>query len=106
MSKLWIPSPYKDKCMEIHLTNSLIHNHDLACGCRDPLKHCLILLLENGIDSTLKEETKQKIKCLLLEDGTGDEDKQIVLADPGDFDLDAGDLDALFTADTEPEEDG
>ena len=107
MSKIWKPSPYTEKCMELHITNSLFHNHDLGCGCRDPLKHIIILLLENKIDSTIKEETKQKIKCLLLEDSTGTEETMALIpVDHVDDAFDIGDLEELFKEDTEKEDTG
>lgn len=84
--------------MEIQLANSFMHNHDLGCGCRDPLLHTLVLLLENKIDSTITQETKDKIKCLLTED-TG---FNLTATDGGDQEEDGfkeGDLEELFKED-------
>lgn len=110
MSKTWKPSPYTDKCMELHITNAIFHAHDLGCGCRDPLKHMLNLLLTNQIDSTISEETKQKIRCLLSEedttgDGTGME-LIPVHADHGFEGFDIGDLEELFKEDGEEDNNG
>ena len=109
MSKTWIPSPYQNKCMETHLTNAMFHIHDLSCGCRDPLRHIIILLTENKIDSTIKEETKQKIRCLLTEDteGTsGDADNQIAIYNGDLFGIDEGDLEELFKQDGDDDASG
>lgn len=103
MSKLWKPSPYKDKCMELQMTNAFMHIHDLACGCNDPLLHTIQLLLSNKIDSTIPESTKEKIKCLLSTEagfnhGEGDTPEDI--ADV----LTAGDLEELFKENTEDDD--
>lgn len=82
--------------MELHLTNSTIQIHDLGCGCRDPLRHMLHLLLNNKIESTIKEETKQQIKCLLEQDSGDGETTAVDTPHGGVDDLEPGDLDALF----------
>jgi len=107
MSKLWTPAPYKNKCMELQITNCVIHCHDLGCGCKDPLLHTLQLLLQGKIDSTIPEPTKQKILCLLSEDaGFKDTDTNHTTGnnEEEDLDIDAGDLEQLFSENFEDDE--
>lgn len=96
--------------MELHITNAIFHAHDLGCGCRDPLKHMLNLLLTNQIDSTISEETKQKIRCLLSEeDTTGDGTGMELIPVHGDHGFegfDIGDLEELFKEDGEEDNNG
>lgn len=81
--------------LELQLKNSLFHNHDLCCGCNDPSKHLIKLLL--------KDYPQQQQKCLLFEDTTTTTGTDLVPTDTGDaFDaLDVGDLEKLFENDTE-----
>lgn len=92
--------------MELHLTNALIHIHDLGCGCNDPLKHNLNLLLNNKIESTISEETKEKIKCLLSDDFGTTDAATTTEGDQDDIGIEEGELEELFKQDTDLDDDG
>lgn len=90
------PSLYKGRGQDNQLLNTLINTHDLACGCKDPPSHLTHLLISKCDPKDFNKEEKQQIKqwCTTLEDGHGEEETG----------FDEGDLDALFTEDTTPEE--
>nr|QRG28982.1 ORF2 [Anelloviridae sp.] len=97
------PVKYSSKQLEKQLTNAYIHIHDLACGCFDPIKHILQQLVEGKIDTTISPDTLQKIKCLLTEDGGGEEDNKLAVALTDDLGLNEGELEELFKEDTDPD---
>nr|ALN98240.1 ORF2 [Chimpanzee anellovirus] len=95
MSKLLTPALYKGKSLENQWINGIFHQHDLFCGCHDPITHLLTVLNRQG-KAPKPESEIPNIKCLI----TGEDNV------PGE-DVDAfgpGELEALFadgpTADT------
>lgn len=90
------PQVYNDKKLQLLITNSLIHSHDLACDCSDPTFHSTLLIL-NQLGKEFTDEQKHQLKKCL---GTTTENKDTV--DHGD---DFGkDLENLFAedGDTDP----
>ncbi|AXQ65619.1 MAG: hypothetical protein [Betatorquevirus homini30] len=81
MSKFLQPCLYTGRALNNQLLNSIISNHDLCCGCAEPIKHLKYLL-----ESTCHTSEKTS------EDTTNTE-KTTTNDDPG---FDAGDLERLF----------
>ncbi len=83
---------YNEKQLQLQITNSLIHSHDLACDCNDGIFHSsLIILKQVGKEFSPKQQQILK-QCL------GDGDAAVTTTDVGD---DLGqDLEKLFEEDT------
>lgn len=86
--------PYSRRQQENNILNCVCGIHDLACGCKDPLKHVMMLIIEKAEPSNFTEEEKQKIKQCLGEDHTTTGD----LTTHEEDIIENGDLDALFAA--------
>lgn len=65
------PQTYNDKKLQLLITNSLIHSHDLACDCNDPTFHSTLLILKQ-LGKEFTDQQKQQIKQCL---GTTTEEK-------------------------------
>lgn len=97
MTHLYKPTYLTKNSQQKQLLNTIVGNHDLICGCDEPLKHLGLLIFEKAKPSNFTEQEKSIIKsCLGEENTTGGQD-----ADDGFTD---GDLAALFTE--EPTETG
>lgn len=82
------------KALQKQLLNTICGNHDLACGCDDPLKHVACLIFQQAKPTNFTEQEKSLIrKCL------GDADGDGAAADT--LAIDGGDLEQLFAEDTE-----
>lgn len=79
MSKFLKPTLYTGKGLENQLRNCMYNLHDLGCGCNNPRKHLTAILNPQQCLST---------KDHGCQDTTGEKD----------FDIDTGDLAALFDA--------
>lgn len=83
---LWKPTKYGPKRLELQWLNGCITSHDYICGCDEPSKHLLKILIEkSGIDQ----------KCLTF----GDDPGTAVATTPDDLGIDQGDLELLFAED-------
>ncbi len=89
---------YNNKKLQLQITNSLIHCHDLACDCDDPTFHSTYLILQQ-LGKEFPENQRQKLKQCL-----GDTDTD-VLGEPTGDDL-GEDLEKLFAEDTEKDPTG
>ena len=89
MSEYLKPCLYKGKAVEQQWINGIYTSHDLFCGCNDPIQHLAAIL---------------KPKQLCLPSTTEDAGTQ-THGEEKDYDLEEGDLDALFANDFE-EDDG
>lgn len=89
MSDYWTPPQYGPRGLENQIYNSIFHNHDLACGCKDPQLHILYLFSKDNKQKKLSLKELKEIKCRL----TGEED-----AEPTGEDEDIGleELERLF----------
>lgn len=94
MSDLFKHTYYGKKALQNQLLNSIVGNHDLICGCEDPLKHISILIFEKAKPKNFTENQKKIIKqCLGEEDADGGDQKD------GE-DITGEDLERLFAEDT------
>lgn len=75
------------------LLNTIVGNHDLICGCDEPLKHVACLIFEKAQPTNFTEKEKKTIKKCLGENG-GDADGT------EDLGISTGDLEKLFAEDT------
>nr|BAA86947.1 unnamed protein product [TTV-like mini virus] len=91
MSSFLTPSVYSKNGLENQWMNTIFNTHDLMCGCNDTIKHLFAIL-------------KRKGEQLCLPSTTEDAGTQTG-GDAQDYDLEEGDLDALFANDFE-EDDG
>ncbi len=83
---------YNEKSLQLQITNSLIHSHDLACDCNDGIFHSAKLILQQvGKEFTYQQKAELK-RC--LGDGT------VATTTTEEDDL-GGDLEKLFAADAE-----
>ncbi len=90
-----LPTKYSGRQLELQLCNALIATHDLACGCQDPIKHAIQLLLKFGIDSSITPQTRNQLECL-LSTATGSDHTTDSAGDAVDAVLADGDLEELF----------
>lgn len=89
MSKHLEPAKYTGKALEQQLLNCMISCHDLCCGCDTPVLHI------NNLTKPAKWHLTKTTGTTTRDDENGD------AAD--DFNLDEGDLRALFDAEQEDE---
>lgn len=89
MSKFLQDVKYTKKQLENNWINSTIHNHDLFCGCDDPLKHLEYLL--------------KKEKCPHLTDAATSTETGGIMEKEDDT-FDAGDLEKLFALENDVED--
>lgn len=91
---------YSPRQQENNILNACCGVHDLACGCKDPLK-CVATLIFFKAEPTNfnKEEKKQILKCLGMEDTAIDGGDRTT----ADADIGPGDLDLLFAEDGDGE---
>lgn len=90
-----MPLPFTTKKQQLQFINTVIGVHDIACDCLNPAYHSLKILTQQIGPELQKQEKEQLQKCLGTPDTTEDKDQD---------GFDVGDLEALFTADTEPED--
>lgn len=88
------PPRYGPRGLELQLLNSIFQNHDLCCGCDDPLYHILSIINTHN-KANLSDTKLKEIKCLLTGEDTDKEDHADGTAGVLDA-IDDGDLDALF----------
>lgn len=103
----WKPTPYGPRGRDLQWINTCMGAHDMYCGCEEPPKHLLCILLQHsGKLGLQKKHIKITQKCL----GYGEEKEDTTDGTHGsttvdtavDDNIDIGDLDALFAEDTEP----
>lgn len=83
---LWKPTKYGPKRLELQWLNGCITSHDFICGCDEPAKHLLKVLIEkSGFDQ----------KCLTF----GDDPGTAAATTSDDLGIDQGDLELLFAED-------
>lgn len=58
------PQVYNEKKLQLLITNSLIHAHDLACDCNDPTYHSTLLIVQQLGQEFTPEQQQQLKKCL------------------------------------------
>lgn len=88
------PPRYGPRGLELQLLNSIFQNHDLCCGCDDPLYHILSIINTQN-NANLSDTKLKEIKCLLTGETTDKEDHEDGAAGVLDA-IEDGDLDALF----------
>lgn len=99
MSDFYKPTYYTKNANQKQLLNTLVGNHDLICGCEEPLTHIGCLIFEKARPTNIPPKYKKIIKkCLGEEDGDG-----AALTNGDDTPIDAGDLEKLFGEDDSTE---
>ncbi len=102
MNTPWTPPNYGPRGLELQLYNSIHHNHDLTCGCKDTILHILYIINQQNSTKKLSLKELNKLKCHLTGEDMPGEDAE-------DLGFDTGDLELLFGAEndvTEEEKDG
>lgn len=90
--------PYSTTQLEKQLLNTVVGNHDLCCGCEDPLLHITNLIFKHAKPKNFTEKEKLQIKLCL-----GDTDTTDHTATDAVDGLTPGDLEKLFEQEDDEE---
>lgn len=90
------PIKYNNKTLQLQWVNTLVHVHDLHCGCNSPLEHTTLAITTQEPNLRFTDQEKKKLKKCLF----GEEDTPVV------DDIGEEDLSALFTEELGEPKDG
>lgn len=104
-SNYFKPSGYTDYQKETQWLNTTVQIHDNICFCDNVWSHLVECLLTRGNQFELSNKEKRILqKCLIIKEKDGGDrtlqDEKEDIEEDGDFQLDEGDLQQLFDAET------